>query len=70
MFFSRNNGLCDCECHKKGVSVRHCMPCCELTYVQYINKDGSIDNEVIKQHNEMFGEEYGTTGTDTKTENN
>lgn len=25
-------GQCDCDCHKPGVYMMHCMPCCHPTY--------------------------------------
>lgn len=34
--------ICECECHKIGVPIRHCAPCCSLTYEEYI-VDGEID---------------------------
>ena len=37
--------ICDCDCHQKGCSILHCMPCCSLTNSSYINSDGTIDKE-------------------------
>src|ERR1035437_2446636 len=39
--------LCMCHCHKKGIVVMHFTSCCRFTYQKYINKDGSIDHEVL-----------------------
>ena len=38
--------ICMCKCHEKGVIIRHIAPCCRYTYIQYINKDGSIDYDI------------------------
>ena len=46
--------LCNCECHKKGMMIMHCFPCCNLTGVGYINTDESIDYDVIKSYEMEF----------------
>lgn len=30
--------ICTCECHKAGVDVRHCVPCCDKTYMKYTDE--------------------------------
>lgn len=45
----KDDDVCRCCCHEKGVRVSHIMPCCDLTYVKYINEDGSIDREAINK---------------------
>ena len=50
-----NTDICTCTCHQKGGVVMHMMACCEFTYEQYINDDGSIDmkfyNDLKKKSN-------------------
>ena len=41
-----------CICHDKGGMCMHAIPCCDLTYVQYINADGSIDFEIYNKAKE------------------
>ena len=41
--------ICTCICHKKGVTVLHSLACCNFTYQQYINKDGTIDYEIYNK---------------------
>ena len=36
------SSVCHCECHKPGVVIRHCMPCCDLTYKTYLDKDSKL----------------------------
>lgn len=36
---------CVCICHIKTTHVRHFMPCCEFTYVKFIETDGIISLE-------------------------
>ena len=40
---TNNIDICECECHTKGLSVMHCVPCCEFTYGKYIDNEGEID---------------------------
>lgn len=35
--------ICTCECHRDGLGIRHCMPCCDVTYDKYIDHHGDID---------------------------
>lgn len=37
---------CDCHCHSEP-SIRHILPCCDLTYSQYINKDGTLNEDQL-----------------------
>lgn len=41
---SAHEKICTCDCHKEGVDILHFMPCCQLTYQKYIEKDGSINH--------------------------
>ena len=41
--------VCKCECHKLGITCMHFMPCCNLCYKKYINKDGNINKEFYKK---------------------
>ena len=41
--------ICTCMCHQKGIQMMHFMGCCDFTYEQYINKDGSIDMEAYNK---------------------
>jgi len=41
-------GLCKCPCHKEGVSLMHCFPCCNLCYRTYLDKDGNVNEEQLK----------------------
>ena len=36
-------------CHRKGYTLMHVMACCEFTYKQYINDDGSVDFEIYNK---------------------
>lgn len=40
---------CTCICHVKDNIVRHIKPCCDYTYVHYINKNGIIDYEIYNK---------------------
>ena len=47
----KGTDLCKCLCHKKNmekVRVVHRMPCCEHAYEKYIENDGSIDMDRLK----------------------
>lgn len=50
--------ICKCFCHVKGMSVMHCMPCCNLTYKKYINPDFTIDmdayNKCVKEAGKWY----------------
>lgn len=37
--------ICTCMCHQKGTTTMHMMACCQYTYQNYINEDGSFDQE-------------------------
>lgn len=37
--------ICTCRCHVKGSIVKHIKPCCNHTYVHYINKK---EQKIIK----------------------
>jgi len=37
-------------CHKKGFSVMHIRACCQYSGLQYINSDGTIDQNVIDNY--------------------
>lgn len=39
----RHTEICECDCHKDGMLVMHCAPCCNLTYEKYISRDGEVD---------------------------
>jgi hypothetical protein len=43
---------CTCGCHKDGEQILHNIPCCDLVYYKYIDKDGNIDlirfNDVLR----------------------
>ena len=41
--------ICTCECHKVGLDVMHCMPCCGFTYQKYINEDGSLIGDKVTE---------------------
>jgi len=45
----KKENICMCMCHRKGVTIMHIMPCCEFTYEQYINDDGSVDFEIYNK---------------------
>lgn len=38
---------CMCVCHQ--IDVIHIQPCCNLTYVKYIDDDGKIDWEIYNK---------------------
>lgn len=38
---------CACQCHHEGLSVMHCVPCCNLTYDKYI-VDGKVDYDKLE----------------------
>jgi hypothetical protein len=44
--------ICTCDCHKEGISIMHCFPCCDYTYVKYIKEDGTID---FTKYNKLKG---------------
>jgi hypothetical protein len=52
---------CTCDCHQDGVKVRHCEPCCEVTYEKFIDKDGKVDlirfNNKLKESRESYRKE-------------
>lgn len=37
---------CSCACHKVGLHVRHCIPCCNVCYKKYI-VDGKLDEVML-----------------------
>jgi hypothetical protein len=42
-----------CRCHQKdGIKTLHVMACCRLTYMKYINPDGSVDEIALKKFRE------------------
>jgi len=43
MLKTKNTKICECECHMKGKSIKHIMPCCSLAYCKYISEEGEID---------------------------
>jgi hypothetical protein len=40
---------CDCMCHTIGMGVMHCFPCCSLCYEQYLNNDGTINDQALEK---------------------
>lgn len=34
--------ICHCNCHKEGLVVMHCFPCCDFCGETYLNFDGSL----------------------------
>ncbi len=48
-------------CHREGMSIMHCMPCCEYTYETYIKPNGEIDmdryNKIVKAYKERGANE-------------
>jgi hypothetical protein len=46
---------CTCDCHQDGVKVRHCQPCCDVTYEKFIDKDGKVD---LIRFNNILRERY------------
>jgi hypothetical protein len=38
--------VCKCECHQNP-NIMHFGPCCDLTYQQYINPDGTVNNKKL-----------------------
>lgn len=50
MFKTFNMNLCSCPCHKKGIILKHVIPCCDKSGIQYINSDGSIDYNLIEKN--------------------
>jgi len=38
--------VCMCPCH--CIDLKHCVPCCSLTYNKYINKDGSLNETMYE----------------------
>jgi len=45
----KKENICMCMCHRKGFSMMHIRACCEFTYEQYINEDGSVDFEIYNK---------------------
>jgi len=43
-----NGEICTCVCHRNKGTM-HIIPCCNLTYEQYINTDGIIDYERLEE---------------------
>ena len=39
--------LCKCDCHKEGIIIMHCFPCCDNCGEKYLNNDGSIIEEKL-----------------------
>jgi len=40
---------CTCACHREGMSVMHIIPCCDLTYQKYLDKDGDLIKEKLEK---------------------
>jgi len=40
---------CDCACHREGLVVMHCFPCCNLTGVQFLKTNGDADLEAMER---------------------
>lgn len=40
---------CSCHCHRVDVVVKHFLPCCDLTYDQYIREDGTLNEELLDE---------------------
>lgn len=39
---TRATKICDCECHKEGTMIMHCVACCEFCYEKYMTPEGVI----------------------------
>lgn len=39
---TKTTEVCMCECHREGRYIMHCVPCCNLTYKQYLTKEGEL----------------------------
>ena len=39
--------ICKCVCHK-GIDMQEFKPCCKLCYQVYLNKDGSVNELLLK----------------------
>lgn len=51
--------LCTCGCHKKGIVLMHCFPCCEFCGEQYLSETGELlynpnDKQSYKIYEEML----------------
>lgn len=42
---------CTCMCHRKGVTVRHIKPCCDLTYETFLDENGDLMED---KYNELL----------------
>lgn len=40
--------ICDCICHKEGMTVLHVSPCCTLSGIKYIDAQGTVDEKKVK----------------------
>lgn len=41
--------VCDCDCHRLDMSVRHIVPCCDICYKQYITSDNVADVALLNK---------------------
>lgn len=48
-----NEKMCMCGCHKIGSCMLHCFPCCDLSYVKYIDKDGNYMKPILNFENKI-----------------
>lgn len=49
-------------CHRDDITITHAMPCCDLTYEKYIDKDGVVD---IDRWSRLFVKNVGHEPTIT-----
>ena len=45
----KDKKLCSCICHVEGLNTMHMMPCCNLTYLKYLDKDKNLIDEKLAE---------------------
>lgn len=45
------DALCNCICHNDdpGVSIMHCMPCCDRTYEKFRDENGNLKADADRE---------------------
>lgn len=41
--------VCDCDCHRVDMIVRHIVACCDVCYQQYITADNKADIDLLNK---------------------
>lgn len=44
--FEKGN-ICNCTCHVEGIELMHCMPCCQLTYHNYLDNEMNLEEDKL-----------------------